>query len=68
MKIEISTYLLYLFDSNTYYVNDIQFNQFLVALNRIKMVSDDMVKAHKEQIEATKSNKPLNIKDIDKEQ
>ena len=31
MKVEISTYLLYLFDSNTYYANDIKFNQFLVA-------------------------------------
>lgn len=67
MKIEISTYLLYLFDSNTYYENDIQFNQFLVALNRIKMISDEMVKAHKEQIEDTKSAKPLNDKDIERE-
>ena len=67
MKTEMSTYLLYLFDSNTYYENDIQFNQFLVALNRIKIVSDEMVKAHKDKIEAAKADTPLNDKDIERE-
>ena len=67
MKTEISTYLLYLFDSNTYYENDIQFNQFLVALNRIRLVADEMVRKHKEQIEAVKSATPLNDKDIERE-
>lgn len=67
MKSEISTYLLYLFDSNTYYENDIQFNQFLVALNRIRLVADEMVRKHKEKIDAVKASTPLNDKDIERE-
>ena len=67
LKTEISTYLLYLFDSNTYYTNDIQFNQFLVALNRIRLVSDEMVRKHKEEIDAVKAATPLNTKDIERE-
>lgn len=63
----ISTHLLYLFDAKTYYENDIQYNQFLLALNKIKLITDDMVSAHKEEINDAKSFTPLNDKDIERE-
>ena len=67
LKNMISTHLLYLFDAKTYYQNDIEYNQFLLALNKIKLITDDMVSAHKEEIDATKSCTPLNDKDIERE-
>ncbi len=67
LKNLISTHLLYLFDAKTYYENDIQYNQFLLALNKIKLITDDMVHAHKEEIEDSKSFAPLNAKDIEQE-
>jgi len=67
LKNLISTHLLYLFDAKTYYENDIQYNQFLLALNKIKLITDDMVHAHKEEIEDSKSFTPLNDKDIERE-
>lgn len=63
----ISTHLLYLFDAKTYYENDIQYNQFLLALNKIRLITDDMVSAHKEEIDDAKSFTPLNDKDIERE-
>lgn len=67
LKNMISTHLLYLFDAKTYYQNDIQYNQFLLALNKIKLITDDMCSAHKDSIEQAKSFTPLNDKDIDNE-
>ena len=67
LKDTISSYLLYLFDSKTYLENDIMFNRFLVAMNQIKLITKDMRDSHKEEIEAVKSNTPLNDKDIKKE-
>ena len=67
LKDTISSYLLYLFDSKTYLENDIMFNRFLVAMNQIKLITKDMRDSHKEEIEAVKSNTPLNDKDIEKE-
>lgn len=58
LKNMISTHLLYLFDAKTYYENDVQFNQFLLALNKIKLVSDDMVKQYKEEIQIQKEYIP----------
>ena len=54
LKQMISTYLLYLFDSKSYFENDIKFNEFLVVLNKIKVITKDMKNAHIENIEATK--------------
>jgi hypothetical protein len=67
LKDTISSYLLYLFDSKTYLENDIMFNRFLVAMNQIKLITKDMRDSHKEEIDAVKSNTPLNDKDIEKE-
>ena len=67
LKDTISSYLLYLFDSKSYIENDIMFNRFLVAMNQIKLITKDMRDSHKEEIEAVKSNTPLNDKDIEKE-
>jgi hypothetical protein len=67
LKDTISSYLLYLFDSKTYLENDIMFNRFLVAMNQIKLITKDMRDSHKEEIEAVKSNTPLNDKGIEKE-
>ena len=67
LKDTISSYLLYLFDSKTYLENDIMFNRFLVAMNQIKLITKDMRDSHTEEIEAVKSNTPLNDKDIEKE-
>jgi hypothetical protein len=43
------------------------FNRFLVAMNQIKLITKDMRDSHKEEIDAVKSNTPLNDKDIEKE-
>ena len=67
LKDTISSYLLYLFDSKSYIENDIMFNRFLVAMNQIKLITKDMRDSHKEEIDAVKSNTPLNDKDIEKE-
>ena len=67
LKNMISTHLLYLFDAKTYYENDIQYNQFLLALNKIRLITDEMVKSHKDKIEDVKNFTPLNDKDINKE-
>ena len=67
LKDTISSYLLYLFDSKSYIENDIMFNRFLVAMNQIKLITKDMRDTHKEEIEAVKTNTPLNDKDIEKE-
>ena len=67
LKDTVSSYLLYLFDSKSYIENDIMFNRFLVAMNQIKLITKDMRDTHKEEIEAVKSNTPLNDKDIEKE-
>ena len=67
LKDTISSYLLYLFDSKSYIENDIMFNRFLVVMNQIKLITKDMRDAHKEEIDAVKSNTPLNDKDIEKE-
>lgn len=56
LKQMISTYLLYLFDSKSYFENDIKFNEFLVVLNKIKAITKDMKNAHIEDIEATKKS------------
>ena len=48
----ISTYLLYMYDSNTYIQNDIMFNRYLTALNAIKMVTIDLRNTQKEAIAA----------------
>lgn len=55
LKQMISTYLLYLFDSKSYFENDIKFNEFLVVMNKIKMIAKDMKNAHKDEIEAAKT-------------
>lgn len=67
LKDTISSYLLYLFDSKSYIENDIMFNRFLVAMNQIKLITKEMRDSHKEEIDAVKSNTPLNDKDIERE-
>lgn len=46
----ISTYLLYMFDANSYIQNDIMFNRYLTALNAIKAVTLDLRNSQKEAI------------------
>lgn len=60
LKNMISTHLLYLFDAKTYYENDVQFNQYLLALNKIKLVTDEMTKQYKEEIQTQKEYIPAN--------
>jgi len=44
LKEMISSYLLYLYDSNSYVENDIYFNRCLTIMNNIKLITRDMKK------------------------
>ena len=55
LKELIADYYEHLFDSKSYYQNDVNFNCYLLVLNTIKLTTDDMIKQHKEDIEKAKS-------------
>ena len=42
-------------DYKSYYENDIMFNRYLLILDTIRLTTEEMVKQHKEEIEAAKS-------------
>lgn len=55
LKDMINTYYHDLFDFKSYYDNDIMFNRYLLVLDTIRLTTEEMVKQHKEDIEAAKA-------------
>ena len=56
LKDLIADYYENLFDSKSYYQNDVNFNCYLLVLNTIKLTTDDMIKQHKDDIEKTNTS------------
>ena len=55
LKDMIMTYYHELYDYKSYYDNDIMFNRYLLVLDTIRLTTEEMVKQHKEDIEAAKA-------------